>query len=553
MEISYKKLKFFAVLYAALPIAVFFIGWLNALSAFLFTAMLAAGVYFFYKNLSDEDGEYKSITVSKKALIAVAVIAFIWCILAGQGSFVHQSDDHVMRNAINYDLITKPWPVTYNNGNTMLSYYIAYWMVPSLMGKIVYAVSGSAFAGYLAGNIFLLLWSALGCAITFLLVATVTNTGNRQRIFIAILIFIFFSGLDVVGSLINKSTTAIYSTQHLEWWAGHFQYSSNSTCLFWVYNQTIVPWILTLCIINEKRIHNLAVFGILAFPYGPFPFVGIVILCILKTIAIAVPDIKKKKFIKLVKDVFSLQNILFMVSIATIFILYYKSNLIVAQSTSSAGAAASAASGGASHGIISSFLTKIIHRSGGSFGINTVLPQYFASHNTPEIKRFFSSYVKFIILEFGVYLFFIFKRKKPDLVFTGMVVSLVIIPFFQMGYSADFAMRVSIPALVYVCIMFTRVVLAEIPDWGEYADFYEFARKKKFLIAALIVFMLGTFTSTMEFRREIVKTFATPYSKIADFKTERSLEKHGLPQNFTASNYKQSDFYKYVCKKAKKE
>lgn len=48
-----------------------------------------------------------------------------------------------------------------------------------------------------------------------------------------------------------------------------------TTCLFWVFNQTVVPWLMTLCVLNEKSVENYALLGLLALPFGPLPFVGL--------------------------------------------------------------------------------------------------------------------------------------------------------------------------------------------------------------------------------------------------------------------------------------
>ena len=247
MTLHYKNIKLSAMIYAGIPIIIFMLGWLNIIYGILFSAVFIAGIIFLIKKSKDDDGEIKTLNLSKKKFLIIIAIAFAWCILAGQGGFVHQTSDHTIRNAIFYDLIIKPWPVTYNNGEALLSYYIAHWMVPSVFGKIVFFISGSYFAAYLVGNIALLLWSSFGVALVLLLFSMMANIGKKTYPIIAVICFVFFSGLDIVGS--NILNGGVFSL-HIEWWATYFQYSSNSTCLFWVYNQTIVTWLMTLIIIN---------------------------------------------------------------------------------------------------------------------------------------------------------------------------------------------------------------------------------------------------------------------------------------------------------------
>lgn len=51
-----------------------------------------------------------------------------------------------------------------------------------------------------------------------------------------------------------------------------------TTCLFWVFNQTVVPWLMTLCVLNEKSVENYALLGLLALPFGSLPFVGLAVM-----------------------------------------------------------------------------------------------------------------------------------------------------------------------------------------------------------------------------------------------------------------------------------
>ena len=519
MVINYNKIKALAVIYAIIPIIIFFIGWLNIISALIFTVLAAAAVYFCLKNMSEDDGEFKSINLSKKSIIAIGIIAVVWCFFAGQGGFVHQSSDHTIRNAILRDLISQPWPVTYDGGGSMMSYYIAHWMVPAVMGKLMLAITGSAFAAYLTGNIVLLLWSSIGCFIVLTLVAMITNTRKKSRIFIAIAMFIFFSGLDIVGTLMRKNIGSINGSMHLEWWAGPFQFSSNMTCLYWVYNQTIVPWIILLCLMNERKMKNAALMGILVFPYGPFPFVGIVILCLLKAGVEIYKGIRNKTLPEVFKDILSPQNIIGLIAVAPVYMLYYTSNVMVSSVAGDTG-----------------------------FRVRADFIEAVTSGDFAKFKNYMFWYIAFVVLEAGLYVAVILKRIKKDPVFIGMSISLLFIPLFQIGMSADFAMRVSIPALVYICIMFIRVVMAEIPDWGEYGSFNNCLRHKKFLAVALIVFIIGAVTPCTEIKREFLGTLTTPYSQMMDYFTNESLQSYGK-SNFVAADYQKSDFYKYFCKK----
>ncbi len=551
MKIGYKNLKILAVLYALVPIVIFYVGWLNIPSAIIFTLLAALAFFFFLRNASHRDGKAKSITISKKQIIVIAVIAFVWCFMAGQGGFVHQSADHVARNMTFKDLISEKWPVTYDDGKTMMCYYIGHWMVPAVFGKIALFVSHNTRAAYIVGNIALLLWSSLGCFIVLMLLVMITNTGKKPRIFIAIFMFIFFSGLDIVGVLLTKKINLLNGQIHIEWWNQIWmQFSSVTTCLYWVYNQCIVPWIVMLCIINETRLKNLAMLAILAFPFGPFPFVGIVLFCILRAISALCKAIKTKSFAAFFKDVFSLQNIFAMLAIAPVYLLYYSANAVISSGKTAAGNVSASGSGAAASG--SAVSAKSSAAAANKSGTNTGFRIYdkyvqaYQSHDTAKLLYYAKWYAIFMVLEIGLYAAIILIRKKPDIVFIGTLIELFIIPIFYIGDNADICMRVSIPGLIYLCVTFIQVIMRELPEWGEYGSFNNCMRHKKFLIVALAVFLIGTVTPATEIKREFLATVTTPYSEIMKHFDESSSVKGS---NFVARNYKNSYFYKYLCQK----
>lgn len=62
------------------------------------------------------------------------------------------------------------------------------------------------------------------------------DTGKKQGI--GLLFLIFFSGMDILGALYSSRLPDLlaYDAMHLEWWTNDFQFSSLTTCLFWVFN-----------------------------------------------------------------------------------------------------------------------------------------------------------------------------------------------------------------------------------------------------------------------------------------------------------------------------
>ncbi|MDO5559664.1 MAG: hypothetical protein Q4F95_08715 [Oscillospiraceae bacterium] len=526
MKITYNKLRRAAVLYCVFPVVIFLFGWISTVFACLFTMFIAGGLFIMVRNSDEDDGNVPYMQISKKAVIFIAVAAVIWCILAGQGGFISQTKDHEIRNAIFHDLIKMDWPVIYDQ-DQMLSYYIAHWMFPALAGKAVLALSGSVFYGYLAGNIALLIWSSIGCFIALMLTAMVTASKDKSHPVAAAVMFIMFSGLDVVG----KYLTGFKRVDHIEWWANYFQFSSISTCLFWVYNQAIVSWIITLCLINEKKIKNFALLGILVLPFGPFPFIGIVMMCIIKACEITIKRIRSKmKTAEILRDIFSVSNIAMLIGTGIPYAAYYMSNAIVSNDA-------------------------VYDESKVNVGLRFLdsFVDIIYSRDLNRIVLFFAVYVSFIFLESGIFILLIaaYRKKKifDNMTFIILSELLLFIPLMQMGSQFDFGMRVSIPMIIYIYVEFTKMVTQMLPSKGEFRTFDSLIKAKPLLIISLFVFLLGTVTPLTEAARGVFDTISLGVHPKTDYFFNESLNDVYEKNNFASSNYTESAFYKYLCRK----
>ena len=116
-----------------------------------------------------------------------------------------------------------------------------------------------------------------------------------------------------------------FANLHLEWWMdGKMQFSSLTTCLFWVFNQCVIPWIVILCVLQEKTIRNYVLLGICALISGPLPFLGVFVYMVCNAVVLLVKAIKEKTTKEYIRNLASIQNLLSLLIIPVIF-LYYKS------------------------------------------------------------------------------------------------------------------------------------------------------------------------------------------------------------------------------------
>ena len=532
LQLSYRKLKTCVFLYTAIPILIFFCGWLNVAAALIATVLLVGAVGWSLFHANDADGKQEQMQISAGVCIAVVVVALVWCFFGGQGGFVHQTSDHYIRNKIMTDLTLKEWPVTYYGGKNLLCYYIAYWMVPCGIGKASWLATGDAELAMHVSNVALLIWSTIGVTLTLLLTILLTYTKGKYYPILAVVIFVFFSGMDALGVAfdIPELREQVLRDDHIEWWAAYFQFSSNTTQLYWVYNQVVPVWPLFLCMMNERHLKDFALIGALAMPFGPFPFVGMVIFGLLRA-AIDLFDAGKAKCLgDALRRMLSPQNFLSILAVVPVFGLYFTANVMSS------------------------------NVSGKSGGDSTALRIHdvFTKGEAEEIGIALRLYAMFVLFEFGVYVILLLAKKQERRLTAGVAVYLLICPLLMIGAQEDFSMRVSIPGLLYLCIMMIRLVIAEMPEKGEIHSLDDLARKRTALLISSFVLAVGFATPMCEITREALQTVEMKYPdprieqldmfKTFDYEHLGSMEEDSDSTNFFAQNYKESPFYKYICK-----
>ena len=258
------------MLYLFLPLLLFLAGWTRWYIALPCIALLLFALYRMCqeKNLPELwQPEWNKQDLKNMAIIIAIVVA--WVYLSGIGTLVFQNTDHNCRNAIFELLVQKNWPVKGTvsvDGVTStrgLIYYIGFWLPAAFVGKHT-----SLEFGYF----FQMVWAILGILGFYYLVCVI-----RKKISVWPLIaFIFFSGLDIVGyHLHGISLGDVSLTKHLEWWTT-FQFSSFTTQLFWVFNQSIPIWLILLLMYHQKSNRFMVIFMGLAMLYGTLPFIGLI-------------------------------------------------------------------------------------------------------------------------------------------------------------------------------------------------------------------------------------------------------------------------------------
>ena len=483
-------------IYLTLPIVLFAAGWLKTQYAAMFLFIVFISLLQCLRNY-DVFERFSGFTESAKfqyiVLMGAVAIAALWVEFSGIGGFSFQNSDHEMRNLMFHDLIDLDWPVVYDYSylrgdgsqavfHGALVYYIAYWLPAALIGKLW---------GWKAANIALYLWTVIGVLLSQYLLLRYF----KRLSFFLLTLFVFWSGMDALPCILHGQFPL--GSHHLEWWATYFQYSSVTTTLYWVFNQTVATWLVVFLIMNLRSKKNLFFTYSLCLPFAPFPFIGFAPFVLYKFCCDSADGIAAgKPFVMSVwtniKQGLTFANFVGGAAVALTCGLYFISNQ---------------------------------HNTGNSG---------FVSDNQDAMSVWLL-YGLFCIVEFGVYALIIGEKYGRNPYFIIAVTSLFLIPLYSAGTYNDFAMRVSIPALLILMFFVAGYLLSG-----------GIGYKKYILIVLLII---GAITPANEMIRSLKHTVFMPTEIVQDH-----MKTFADPQNikdttfFVTQNPERSIFFKYLAK-----
>jgi hypothetical protein len=236
----------------------------------LFAVVLIAGTFAFLRGLGPDPAP--AHRGGGRWLLLLLALAVVWVSLSGAGGIGFQNlPDWRDKNAILKDLTLRPWPVLYpttqfDDAPASLVYYFALYLPPSLVGKVL---------GFGPAQIFLYLYVVVG---SFLALTWFSALAGAGRVRAAVL-FVFLSGLDSVGCLLGQEPLPRQLTSHIEWWSPFFQYSSNSTLLFWVPQHAMAGWLAAALVhhqgLEQKDLRNVAWICALTTLWSPYVAIGL--------------------------------------------------------------------------------------------------------------------------------------------------------------------------------------------------------------------------------------------------------------------------------------
>lgn len=497
IRIPRNYLKIISVLTLLVPSFIFLAAWLRwYIGIPLCGCLLAAFILYLKQQLHSKKsntifGERdNTFTISLPSLICCILVAVVWAYLSGIGGRFTQSNDFHGRNAIMHDLLNHSWPVYFDNDQGALTYYIGFWLIPALLGKFFGLFFGPVYAWKFA-NGFLLMQTVWFLFLIFLLMLSLLN--RRTYALPILLLFVMFSGMDGLMCFLKND----WST-HLEYWASDWQYSSITTCLFWVFNQSVPAWLCTLLCINSiDEVWFYGLFGSALALFAPFPLVGFFILCACCFLVFFFRCKDKTEKILILKNTLSGCNLLSIASIIPV-LLYLRTNASVSDSA---------------------FHIEL-------FAYKYSFPQLILAH------------LLFAVIEWGFYAAMLFPRYRKEPVFIIVCVSLIAFPWFKAGkFYNDLPMRASIPALQILMLYCAH-------------DFINWEKNHRmgpvFVLAGLLA--LGTLTPLTEFKRgidEFNENLQRPVIR-DDYKTV--LSEMANTDNFVCRDPDESFFFSKLAK-----
>ncbi len=517
-----KWLVIAAYITLALPVCVFMLGWLSLPIGIAGTAIVVASLVWLC--LRDWKSEKKAVRVPVIHFLGAIVLFCIVVFLSGIAQVGVGTGDVPYRNAIFHDLVLYDWPVVYDSGYA-LTYYVAFWMLPALVGKLL---------GLSAGYVALFIFAVFIMTLVYLLVACLLNIETAGKLWLVAIFIVCWSGVHYIAAAFMTmmgwslydypilSDGSAYMDRFYNGESFNWYYRSNFLVLTQTYNQMMI-WVAVAVMLSKRSPRGYMALGLLVLPYSPWGFIGLIPLLIAAAIPTFVESVRKEGPLSVVKQIFSPANI----GVTLVVIIVFGSYFI-----------ASTASGGVSVSVITAEQVAEYQAQGlpystqtGSFGL--------LSFDRMGLRTLVCALI-FWVFEFGLFALFLFKDHKRDGLFWTIIVVLMVVPFIWAGSvgGRDFCMNASIPG-VFVLMVFTLQYLRD-RVCGKPMHFVSV-----FVVLVLAFSLCGTTFSLMDKAGYLWRHKTLSYvDNSVETLEGKNLQDYG---NFLADGYQDTLFFKYLA------
>lgn len=484
-------------LFLAIPIVIWLWFWFKWYVSIPCIGATLYGFSIFTKNIKVKTlVDYKKIFNVKNLAIASVLILGL-NLLSGAGGLMFQNWDYHSRNAVLHDLVERKWPVKFQfapgsseaefigSDEGLLSYYLAWFLPAAAIGKVA--------KSFAVASIFSFFWLYFGvmgvCYLIF-------RFFKRSKLWI-LLILLAITGVDCIAytldRLIIKNQFVLPNMiNYLDTPLQMFAFHGILTHWFWVFNQAIPIWLVTLLFLDNKKLDLAGLYLSIALPYAPFPAIGL-FLIMLKEVFINLRQTgAKKTFLGLL----NLKNIIPVLGIIPILILY--------------------------------------RQNSSTFGLTFSRPYV-------SFQEYLISYIIYLVFEVLIFLIILTKKNKGVVLYS--ILLLTFLPLFYLGGGVDFGNRTTIPVMILLFIEVVNFCLEE-------------QKNKYRLWGLRIILLLSLPTSITEINRSLNYTYHKPptsyrlesdsYKTLADFEHNESKV---FIKNFITKYPKNQNFFtRYILK-----
>lgn len=425
-----------ALFYLGLPTLVFVLGWFRwpvalplAVLALLAFAAGWDGCRRWPARLSS--GQWGVLAV-------VAAVAIGWSSLGGAGHLCYANFDWITRDAVLRDLVATAWPPAYGVVDAhpfILRAPVGYFLPVALLAKLTGAASA---------DVLLLGWTVMGVAL-FLWLA-VPHQKLSWRLVAGLMVIILFSGMDAIGFALMQGRWPA-AGEHIEWWARLFQYSSNSTLLFWTPNHALPGWIGAALLYRYgerpailRLVPPLVAFTPLWSPLAAFGLIPFFALVVWRHRAV-------------LRDYLDIRSLLPALGVAA---------------------------------VVARYLLMDGSRVPGGWTLGALM-------QTGELARV---YLLFLLLEFGLLGVILLLRHWRTEILVAMVF-LLVLPIYHAGPGNDLVMRGGIAALAMLCLACVDAMVDQPPAPG--------VLWKALMFAVTLFLAVGAVTPFQEIERALTQ------------------------------------------------
>jgi hypothetical protein len=259
-------LEFLGLLYLSLPLVLFFAFF--AKSSIAVPALAVIVIVLARVRPRSSSAKIFAQSADFHQLLSCVVVAALFLWLCGYVRPFEHTFDWLKHFAVINELAQHPWPPINEASGTFLRYSLGYYLVPGLFTKVF----GNR---WIELFVFLQTWSGL-----VLLLALLLQKIRPARSLLFVILFLLFSGLDLIGWLIHDSTSSILV--HKEWWAGSnyaFAYDGHATLFIWVPQHALAGMIgLALLLPGQMPPASSSYLGLLGAAvllWSPFAGIGL--------------------------------------------------------------------------------------------------------------------------------------------------------------------------------------------------------------------------------------------------------------------------------------